>query len=187
MQIVKPLAVLFALALAPAAWADGALLKLDPARSSASYKIVHKFHEVEATSRKLEGAAMLRGNQIQVQIRSAIAAFDSGNANRDSHMKETVDEAKFPEVSLKGVVKAFEMPANFPAILQTSLDGQLTFHGVTHPVTLPVKLTLESPSRIRAQAGFDVSLDAYKVDRPSLLFVKIDDACHITADVLMVR
>jgi len=176
------IAALFSLVLPLSASADG-VFKLDPAKSTLSYKVVHKFHESVGVNKKLQGAAALKGTEAQVQIRAQVADFDSGNANRDAHMKETVEEAKFPDVTLKGVIKGLAVPSSFPAKVKAELDGQLTFHGVTNPIKAPVTLDFTSANAVHATSEFDVSLDGYKVERPSLMFVKIDDACHITADL----
>ena len=189
------------LSLAPlSALADG-VYKLDPSKSTLSYKVIHKFHESVGVDKKLQGAAAIKGSDAQVQIRANVADFDSGNANRDAHMKETVEEAKYPDVTLKGIVKGLAVPAKFPDVTlkgvvkglgvpasfpgkaSGTLEGQLTFHGQTNPIKIPVTIEFESADKAHATSEFDVSLDGYKVDRPSLMFVKIDDACHITADL----
>jgi hypothetical protein len=33
--------------------------------------------------------------------------------------------------------------------------------------------------------SFDASLDAHGIERPSLLFAKVDDACRIEVDLLL--
>jgi len=182
---MKSLAIavaLTALTLPLSARADG-MYKLDPSKSTLTYKIVHKFHESVGVNKKVQGAAVIKGTDAQVQIRAQVADFDSGNGNRDSHMKETVEEAKYPDVTLKGVIKGLAMPASFPGKAQGTLEGQLTFHGQTNPIKIPVTIDFASANNAHATSEFDVSLDAYKVDRPSLMFVKIDDACHITVDL----
>ena len=182
MKKLLAVVALTALTLPLSARADG-VFKLDPSKSSLTYKVIHKFHESVGVDKKLQGAAAVKGADAQVQIRANVADFDSGNANRDAHMKETVEEAKYPDVTLKGVVKGLAIPAKFPGKAQGTLDGQLTFHGQTNPIKIPVTIDFESADKAHATSEFDVSLEGYKVDRPSLMFVKIDDACHITVDL----
>jgi hypothetical protein len=45
----------------------------------------------------------------------------------------------------------------------------------------------ESPTKIRALCRFTISLDAFKVERPSLLFVKVDDALELEADLTFTK
>jgi polyisoprenoid-binding protein YceI len=184
---MKTLLVLLLAASPLAAVAEGAAFKLDAAHSTLTYKVVHKFHESVGVSKQVQGAAAFKGSDALVQVRATVDSFDSGNANRDAHMKETVEAARFPEVGLKGVLKGFPVPTTFPAHVKAQLEGQLSFHGETHAITIPVELDFESAARVHATTAFDFSLDAYKVDRPSLMFVKIDDACHISGDLQFVR
>lgn len=164
-----------------------AVYKIDVAHSQLSYKIVHKFHEVVGVSKQVQAAVALKPGEAQVQIRVAVKTFDSGNANRDAHMKKTVEATSFPLVTLKGVAKGFALPAKLPATVTTTLQGSLTFHGVTQPIAVPVTVAIPDAAHLHVTTAFDVSLDAYKIERPSLMFIKIDDACHIQADLLLAR
>jgi polyisoprenoid-binding protein YceI len=185
MNVRVALAGLLSLLVLPAlARADGpAIYNLDAARSTLTYKVVHKFHEVTGVNKKLQGKAAVKGDQALVQLRAPVEGFDSDNANRDAHMKEAVEAAKFPEVELKGVIKGFALPAKLPGQAKASLEGQLTFHGVTGALSVPVVIDFDAAGNAHAKSEFDVSLDQYKVERPSLMTIKVDDACHITADL----
>jgi hypothetical protein len=48
-------------------------------------------------------------------------------------------------------------------------------------------LTWESAERVRAHASFAISLEAFHIKRPSLMFVPIDDALKIDAAVAFAR
>jgi hypothetical protein len=49
---------------------------------------------------------------------------------------------------------------------------------------IPIDLTWESATRVRATCKFQISLDAYKIERPSLMFVKVDDDLQIEVKIL---
>src|SRR4051794_33984505 len=91
--------------------ADLKLLSVDSSRSVLGYDIVHRFHSVHGESRAVEGKVAIRpdGSAI-VQVRVAVGSFNSGEANRDANMRETVGAAASPYVVLKGTAK-FEAPA----------------------------------------------------------------------------
>jgi polyisoprenoid-binding protein YceI len=170
--------------LSSTAWADGGgVYKLAADKSTLKYHVEHKFHKVDGHTQKLEGGAAIKGDQVQVQIRVDVGSFDSDNGNRDEHMRETVEATKFPSATLKGLVKDFKMPATFPADVKGTLTGELEFHGVKNPLSVPVTLHFDSADHAHANSEFDISLDAYKIDRPSLMTIKIEDACHVIADV----
>jgi polyisoprenoid-binding protein YceI len=153
--------------------------------SSLSYKLVHKFHEVTGTSKAVEGKARLQpGGAVQVMVRARVDSFDSGNGNRDAHMQEATEAARFPFVTLKAV-GAITPPTAYPATVEVTLSGQLDFHGVSKAVAVPVKVTFTAPGRATATGAFTISLDGHGVERPSLLFVKVDDAVVITASLAL--
>jgi polyisoprenoid-binding protein YceI len=113
-----------------------------------------------------------------------VDAFDSGNGNRDAHMLEATEAARFPFVTLKAVGR-LAPPAGYPASVTVALRGELTFHGVARPVEVPVEVAFASARQATATATLPVSLDAHGVERPSLLFVKVDDAVVITASLAL--
>jgi polyisoprenoid-binding protein YceI len=177
----------FVLSFAVDAQGDSADFAVDTAHSQAAYHLVHKMHEVTGVSKQCQGRARLADGKAQVMVRIPAQSFDSGNVNRDEHMKETVEAARFPNVELKALGEGITPPASFPSTTQAKLKGQLTFHGVPQLLELPVTLVWESPTRVRAQTKFNISLDAFKVERPSLMFIKVDDALELTADLLLTR
>ena len=52
---------------------------------------------------------------------------------------------------------------------------------------VPVEVTWESAQKARAKATLAISLDTYKVERPSLMFVKVDDELKIDAKLTFTR
>lgn len=79
---------------APAAVPAGTNLTVSTKDSSITYRLIHKLHKFDGVSKAVEGRArILPDGKTQVAIRAKVDSFDSGNANRDSHMKETVEAA----------------------------------------------------------------------------------------------
>jgi len=153
--------------------------------STLSYRLVHKLHQVTGTSRAVEGKArLLPGGAVQVVVRSRVDAFDSGNGNRDAHMLEATEAARFPFVTLKAV-GALAPPAAYPARVEVTLRGEVTLHGVARPVEVPVVVDFASARQASATASLPISLEAHGVERPSLLFVKVDDAVVVTASLAL--
>ena len=174
------------LALAALSQAPSArMLSVDPAKSTVTYAIVHKLHKVNAESRSVEGkAALLPEGKLQVMVRAPVSSFKSGDANRDEHMQETLETSKYSHVIFKAAGQVTP-PATFPATTELSLPGQLEFHGRKRMETVTLKLEWASAGEVRVKTSFTVSLDAYEVERPSLLLIKIDDGCVIGADLVL--
>ncbi|MFO0579055.1 MAG: YceI family protein [Polyangia bacterium] len=168
---------------APGAAAAPSELAVSAADSTITYRLVHKMHKFDGVSRAVEGRARIAADgKAQVMVRARVESFDSGNANRDAHMKETVQAAAFPSVELKAIGDV-PPPASFPATIERTFHAELTFHGVKKVLEVPVKLTYASATRVRAEAHLSLSLDEFKVERPSLMFIKVDDAMAVDVSV----
>jgi polyisoprenoid-binding protein YceI len=100
-------------------------------------------------------------------------------------MREAVDAREFPFVVFKGTARLDEavLAASQPTA-EVSMQGEIELRGVKRPVTVPLTIEL-SPGSARARGRFEVSLDAFGVERPSLLFIKIEDACRIEVDLAL--
>ncbi len=162
---------------------------VDGGKSQITYHLVHKLHRFDGTSHKIEGRARVSPEgQAQVMVRAGVESFDSANSNRDEHMKETVEAARFPTVELKALGSdGFTPPATFPTALKKTVKAQLSFHGVQNVFDLPVDLEWASMNEVKVSTTFTISLEAYKIDRPSLMFVKVDDAMQIDVKLVFHR
>jgi polyisoprenoid-binding protein YceI len=170
----------------PAAGASSYQVRAE--ESSLTYHLVHKLHKVNGVSKRVEGRARIQpGGLAQVMARAPIESFDSGNSNRDAHMKEATEAARFPHVELKATASNVVAPATFPATFKTTFKAQLTFHGVQQSLDVPVEITFSDANRIVATATITISLDRFKVERPSLMFVKVNDDVSIDAHIVFVR
>jgi polyisoprenoid-binding protein YceI len=176
------------LLLATAATAPPGELAVQPSQSKIQLQVIHKLHKVHGSSHRVEGKArLLSDGRAQVEVWVSAESFTTGNVQRDAHMKESVEAARHPEITLKAVGEGITQPKSFPANEQKTFKAQLELRGVKHELELPVQITFESPDRVRAKASFHVSLDQYQVPRPSLMFVKIEDDMQVDADVMFAR
>jgi hypothetical protein len=149
--------------------------------STLSYRLVHKFHAVDGISKAVEGKARwLPDGTVQVMVRARVDSFDSGNSNRDAQMKEVTEADRLPYVLLKAVAEGLRAE-RYPADVRVPLRGVLEFHGVAREVAVTATVHFAAPDRAEVSASFPVSLTAHGVERPSLLFVKVDDRIEIRA------
>ena len=112
---------------------------LDPYHSKAEFTVRHMMiSNVTGEFAKVSGTAQYDGKDIKsIKVDATIdaASIDTGNADRDKHLrnKDFFDTEKFP--TIKFVSKSAQ-PAGKG---QFKLSGDLTMHGVTKPVTLDVE------------------------------------------------
>ncbi len=138
--------------------------------SSVTYLLVHPLHKIEATSKDV--AYVLNADVAKKTIRSVAAvadvtSFDSGNSNRDSHAMEVVDALSYPDVRFSSTSVAQKGDS-------LTVEGKLTFHGVTRPITL-AGTSQWMPNKLVVEGSFAVSLTEFKIDRPSLLMIPVED------------
>ncbi|KRE79468.1 YceI family protein [Arthrobacter sp. Soil763] len=93
-------------------------------------KVRGQFKEADATLNLAEDVA---SSKVNATIKTA--SFDSGDANRDGHVRgeDFFDVEKFPEIS-------FVSSAIVPKGDAYELQGDLTIKGVTRPVALETEL-----------------------------------------------
>lgn len=155
---------------------------VDPSASVVKFHLDHKMHKVDGRSSQIEGKAVLGDDgRVMTMIRIPAASFDTADANRDSHMRETLDVAKFPFVVFKGVT-SFTIPVAYGKAIETKLEGELDFHGVKRPISVPARIQLGQDGAT-VTARFPVDLDAHQIERPSLLFIKVDQFVQLDAEL----
>jgi polyisoprenoid-binding protein YceI len=148
---------------------------LDPSASVVKFHLHHPMHAVDGRSSQIEGKAVLGDDgKVMTMVRIPAASFDSGDANRDSHMRETLESSKFPFVVFKGVT-TLVVPVVKGKPVDAKLDGELDFHGVKRNFSVPAQITFAQDGRAVVTAKFPVNLEAHKIERPALLFVKVDE------------
>src|SRR4051794_32381102 len=110
---------------------------LDVREGTLSYVVVHKLHEVVGTTHQIEGRALVGDDgNAKVQVRAKVATFDSGNSNRDAHMRESTHEAAHPYASVKGTISGVKWPLAAPG--DATLKGTVELNGEKQPVEVPV-------------------------------------------------
>ena len=151
----------------------------DASVSSVTYSMVHKLHSWEGVSKDLKVATKWNDqkNEIeQISIVVNVSTFNSGLSSRDSHMMEVLDGLTYPRI----LFSSSSVQYTPEGIL---VKGKLQFHGVERMIETKVKL--EKVNRKLLFSGtLPVLLEDYKVERPSLLFVKVDNKIQIDFQVV---
>ncbi|MEZ0540459.1 YceI family protein [Fibrella arboris] len=146
-------------------------LMVDKSKSTVTYSMVHPMHKWEGVSHDVNAAMVYDDASKQIQnvaVAIRVASFDSQNQNRDSHMVEVLDGIKYPTVTFTSQ----DIKTNADGTL--TVNGKLTFHNVTKPVTVQVTRR-ESGNQLLMNGKFDLKLTDYAIERPSLLGIATDD------------
>ncbi len=156
---------------------------LDTSQSGVRFRVVHPLHAVEGRAKVVEAKAVISPEgELRTMARAQAASLDTGDANRDVNLRAALEADRFPYVIVKGTGRLV-IPATLPAEAPLTLAAEVEVHGVRRTVEIPLRLTFDANGGARAKGGFDVSLAAHGVERPSLLLRKIDDRCRIELDL----
>lgn len=154
-------ALLLALAVPTLVAAAPVVFKVDPDHSSVSFNIRHFVSNVPGRFKDFEGTITYDKQNpaaSKVEFTAQAASIDTDNKDRDNHLKspDFFDVAKFPTLSFTSTgVTAKD--AN-----TLSVTGDLTLHGVTKKVTIPVSVLGVLPTKGGEKAGFESN---FTIDR----------------------
>jgi polyisoprenoid-binding protein YceI len=154
-------ALLVALALPTLASAAPLTYKVDPDHSSVSFSVRHFVSNVPGRFKDFEGTITYdkaNPGASKVEFTVQAGSIDTDNKDRDNHLKspDFFDVAKFPTLSFTSTeVKAKD--AN-----TLDVTGNLTIHGTTKKVTIPVTVLGTITGKGGDKAGFETN---FTVDR----------------------
>lgn len=173
MKKLSILIAIFSTILIQNLFAQKVILTNEKKYSNISYLLIHPAHKVYATSKELETKVEFdkTTNQVtNVIARVKVSTFDSQNSNRDSHAMELIEAIKYPYSSFQSNKIVYKQDSVF-------IYGNLTFHGITKPTQIRAKQWIEN-QKLKFKGNFEISLEAFGVERPKLLFVPTEDTLN---------
>ena len=156
---LAPLLAMTALAASTAGHAAPVVYDLDPAHTYPSFEADHmgisvwrgKFNTSRGTVTLDREAGSGR-----VEVTVDIGSIDFGHEEMNAHARQAdlFDAAQFPTATYAGTLAGFVDGA------PTRVDGELTLHGVTRPVTLAIRSfrCIEHPLHKRELCGADLAV-----------------------------
>lgn len=139
--------------------------------SEVSYKVDFPLKTVYGKSSDSKGKGVCDKKSCDFLIAVPVKSFKSGDTNRDVHMQEVTKESQYP---LLTVNSTFSDPDNI-----TEIDLEIDFAGVKKTIK-KLKLSKNKTDRvIEINSTFPILLSEFKINRPSLLGVSIDDKVEI--------
>ncbi|HVE70082.1 MAG TPA: YceI family protein [Thermoanaerobaculia bacterium] len=129
---------------------------VDKAHSSVQFRIRHLMSNVPGKFRDFTAGMIVdRADPARSSVEFTIqsASIDTAEAGRDEHLRspDFFEATKYPTISFKSSVVTPKSPTRF------DITGDLTMHGVTKRVTLPVEfLGFGKDARGTERAGFNI-------------------------------
>lgn len=159
-------------------------LEIVPSLSRVGFDATSTLHDFSGTTSEVAGeltACLARPTEgCRGEIRVQAAALATGEAERDAEMRKSLDVAAAP--SLRFVWEAFTLEALDAGAqrLTGTARGQLTIRGTTRPFALPVRVSVDTSSRVVVEGEGPLSLADFGVETPSKLgLIKVADEVRI--------
>lgn len=161
----KPVALAIALVLAATGIATAATetFVFDKPHSQVSFRIRHWLTKVEGRFRDYDGKIWLdRAKPLdsKVEITIQAASIDTGEERRDKHLRSAdfFEVEKFPTITFKSTKVEPKGKDLY------DVTGELSMHGVTKTVTIPVRHTGFLSLGKQEKAGFEIAISITRKD-----------------------
>ena len=151
------------LALAGGALAATEAFKFDKAHTLIGFRIRHVVTKVEGRFRDFDGTIALdRSNPSasHVDLTIQVASIDTANENRDKDLRSPnyFDAEKYPAITFKSTKIEPKGSDSY------DVTGDLTLHGVTKSIHVPVKHTGFGKLQNTEKAGFEIAMPLKRSD-----------------------
>ena len=147
-----------------------------------TYFGVHYLHKWEGSTSDVKGVVSYDKNidQYECSISVPLNTFSSGNDNRDSNMLVYCKAFDFPNINFQSTsIKVNESTLE--------IEGKIEFAGEEREIKTNAKLNSLDNNLFAIEGELDILLSEFKVERPSLLFVEIEDLVKIKYSIQGVK
>ncbi|UYQ92232.1 YceI family protein [Chitinophaga horti] len=166
--------------------------KLDAAHSRVGFSLVHmgvnEFHGSFKQTDAVITSSKADFTDATIEIKAEVANINTDNSQRDQHLQkeDMLDAAKFNAIAFKSTTFKKTGAKTY------DVAGELTFHGVTKPVTLKAELvgTTTHPMNKKEIAGFKVTGSFKRSDfgvAPGMPEAMLSDVVKIEADTEFIK
>ena len=151
-------------------------------KSLITYFGVHYLHKWEGSTSDVKGVVSYDKNidQYECSILIPLNTFSSGNDNRDSNMLVYCRAFDFPNINFQSTSIKVKGSA-------LEIEGKIEFAGEEKEIKTNAKLNSLDNNLFAIEGELDILLSEFKVERPSLLFVEIEDLVKIKYSIQGVK
>lgn len=137
---------------------------------------------IEAVNNKVVSIWDVATGQIEFSV--LMKGFEFEKALMQEHFNENyVESDKYPKAIFKGAIEnSSALDLIVDRALTVKVNGNLTLHGVTRPVSSMAVITVKNKA-IAAATSFTIVLADYKISIPALVADKVNKKITITVNV----
>jgi hypothetical protein len=146
-----------------------------------------KLDDIEEIKAKNKAATcILDAATGQMEWSVTMNKFEFANSLMQKHFNENyVESEKYPKANFRGKIADiskvnFSKDGTYPV----AVKGTMNLHGVTKEVDVKGNITVEK-GKITAASSFDILLKDYKIDIPTVVFVKIAEAAKVSVSAVL--
>lgn len=157
------------------------------AKSWVGFHLEDTIEEIDADTKKVSGTidvdpANLAAASVTFSLDTA--SLDSGMKMRDDDMRETyLETKKYPSATFKSTSVTGPASVRPGQSADLKVAGDLTLHGVTRRIVVPVHVTLESSKRAHLTSKFTIRMSDYNVTVPQKLVLSVADEVDVKFDL----
>lgn len=150
-----------------------------------TFKSKTPIEEFSSTNHQAASILKVDGDKKSLAFQVIMRSFKFEKALMEEHFNEKyVHSEKYPSAKFVGEV---EKDVNFlkPGIYKgTSIQGNLTLHGVTKPITILADFEVKENREIKGFSTFAIVPEDYNIAVPKLVSEKISKNISVIVDVL---
>jgi polyisoprenoid-binding protein YceI len=165
--------------------------RFDPAASRVWFDADARLHSFRGETQKITGSFTLAQSS-SLQLTDATVSIDAasletGNRDRDADMRQDFLEVeRFPTIEFRVVELLTPRPAANQASWDLVVQGQLTVHGITRDIKVPMIVSLAA-ERITARGQVHLDIRDYHIRVPRLLLIPMKSEVLIGFEVVARR
>jgi hypothetical protein len=147
-------------------------------KSTLTYHVSHPLHEVDGVSHAARGKGVCTAGQCDFLIAVPVKSFDSGDSNRDLHMREVVRGAEYPLITVR-----FHLPETALSSPTIHCDLQIQFAGQTVEYKQVAFQLAKEGSDQHVTGVIPATVSDFKIPPPKLLLVPIKNKIPVRVDL----
>ena len=125
--------------------------------------------------------SIIDANENSVAIVALMKSFKFKKSLMQEHFNENyVESDKYPKATFKGKIEAVDVTSTAKQDIQ--IQGQLTIHGVTKPITTTATIQ-NMDGAVHLKGSFSVDLVDYKIKIPKVVMFNIAESVLISFDL----
>jgi polyisoprenoid-binding protein YceI len=154
-----------------------------PRLSSLTFDVSAQMHTVHGVSNRFSGT--ITGDRADIasatmSIKLDPTSFDTDNDKRDKDMREKcLEVGKYPYIEFSSTaIQADQKELSEGQPVKATIQGTLKMHGLEKQISVPTTIQLTADT-LTAEGDMAVVLDEWKILRPKVLFVQLQNDVKI--------